>query len=172
MLQPQGIPVPHAHVSPLPGRCEEAPRRLSEDLGEDTLSTLDGASGFFGIQAVHLVAGLREQRGGPPASQTLMTVAVKEKLLGTLMDEPAVVRMRREWPLAVPVGNHAEGETTSEKGCEVLDDRPSLTSVGRSGVVDTDKEAPHDWPAYVLAFSVMMRVPRTPPYRRSRAENA
>src|SRR3712207_5991604 len=47
VLQSQGIPVPQAHVPQLPGRCEEAPRRLSEDLGEDTLSALEGASGFF-----------------------------------------------------------------------------------------------------------------------------
>ena len=138
-----GVPVPQARVSPLPGRCEEAARRLPENLGEDTLSALDGASSFFGIQAVHLVAGLGEQRGGPPASQTLMAVAVKEKLFGTLTDEPAVVRMRRQWPLAVPVGDHAEGETTSEKGCEVLDHHPSLAGVGRSGVVDANEKAPH-----------------------------
>ena len=127
----------------LPGRCEKAPRRLPEDLGEDTLSALEGASSFFELQAVHLVAGLGEQRGRPPASQTLMAVTVKEKLLGALPDQPAVVRMRRQWPLAVPVGDHAEGETTPEDGCEVLDHHPSLTGVGRSGVVDTDEEAPH-----------------------------
>jgi hypothetical protein len=101
-----------------------------------------------------------------------MAVAVKEKLLGTLTDEPAVLRMRRQWPLAVPVGDDPEGETTPENGSEVPDHHPSLTGVGRSGVVDTDEEAPHGWPAYVLAFSVMVRVPRIPPYRRSRAEKA
>ena len=130
-------------MSRLPGRCEEASRRLSEDLGEDTLSALEGASSFFGIQAVHLVAALGEQRGRSPASLTLMEVAVKEKLLGALPDQPAVVGMRRQWPLAVPVGDHPEGETTPEKGREVPDHHPRLTGVGRSGVVDTDKEAPH-----------------------------
>ena len=72
-----------------------------------------------------------------------MEVAVKEKLLGALPDQPAVVGMRRQRPLAVPVGNHAEGETTPEQGCEVPDHHPSLTRVGRSGVVDADEEAPH-----------------------------
>jgi hypothetical protein len=136
-------------VSPLPGRCEEAPRRLPEDLGEDTLSALEGASSFFGVQAVHLVAALGEQRGRAPASLTLMEVAVKEKLLGALLEEPAVVGMRRQRPLAVPVGDHPEGETTPEKGCEVPDHHPSLTGVGRSGVVDTDEEGPHGWPSRV-----------------------
>jgi hypothetical protein len=43
-----------------------------------------------------------------------MNVAVKEKLLGAFVNEPAVLGMRDERPHAVPVGNHAEGETTSD----------------------------------------------------------
>jgi hypothetical protein len=68
----------------LPRRREEAPRRLTEDFGEDLLSALERASRFFGIQAVHLVGALGEQRGRSPASPTSMEVAVKEKLLGIL----------------------------------------------------------------------------------------
>ena len=104
---------------------------------------------------------LGEQRGRSPASLTLMEVAVKEKLLGALPDQPAVVGMRRQRPLAVPVGDHPEGETTPDEGREVPDHHPSLTGVGRGGVVDTDEEAPgHGAVRWI------------PPYRRSRAANA
>jgi hypothetical protein len=74
-----------------------------------------------------------------------MEVPVKEKLLGALLDLPAIVGMRREWPLAVPVGDHSEGKATPEKGGEVPDHQPSLTGVGRSSIVDADQEAPHSW---------------------------
>jgi len=72
-----------------------------------------------------------------------MEVTVKEKLFGGFPDQPAVVRMRRQWPRAVPVGDDPEGETTPEKGCEVPDHHARLTGVRGSGVVDTDEEGPH-----------------------------
>jgi hypothetical protein len=68
-------------VSPLPAGREETPRRLAEDLGEDTLTVLERTSSVFGIQAVHLVALLGNPRGRSPASLTSMEVAVKKKLL-------------------------------------------------------------------------------------------
>ena len=179
---PRAFPFAQAHVPRLPGRCEEAPRRRPEDLGEDTLSALEGASSFFGIQTVHLIRALGEQRGRPPASLTLMEVAVKEKLLGALAEQPAVVGMRRQRPLAVPVGNHPERETTPEKGCEVPDHHPSLTGVGRSGVVNTDEEAPHGFAPRIPSRASLRpllrsrarraRSLRIPPYRRSRAAKA
>ena len=157
----------------LPARCEEAPRRRAEGLGEDALSALDGASSLFGIQTVHLVGAPGEHRDRPPASLALMEVAVKEKLLGALPDQPAVVGMRCEWPLAVPVGNHAEGETTPEKGCEVPDHHPRLTRVGRRGVVDTEMEAPLPFErrSVILRSSGRLRIAdreRQKPERRQR----
>ncbi len=143
MLQPHGIPVTQAHVPQLPSRREEAPRRLPEDLGEDTLSALESASRFFGIQAVDLVTTLDEPRGRSPTAPPSMEVAVQEQFLGALLDQLAVVGMGRQWSRAVPVGNHPEGETTPEQGYEVVDHHPSLTHVGRSGVVDADQEALH-----------------------------
>ena len=73
----------------LPGRCEEAPRRLAEDVDEDALSSLEGASSFFRIQAVHLVGAPGDQRGWPAASLTLVEVTVKEKF-------PELSRTRRQ----------------------------------------------------------------------------
>jgi hypothetical protein len=72
-----------------------------------------------------------------------MEVAVKEKLLGALADQAAEVGMRRERPLAVPVGDDADGEMTPHERREIPEDRPSLTAVGGSRVVDTDEEGPH-----------------------------
>jgi hypothetical protein len=66
--------------------------------------------GAIGVAGQDLVAALGDQRGRSPASLTLMEVAVKEKLLGALPHQPAVVGMRRQRPLAVPVGNHADRE--------------------------------------------------------------
>ena len=83
------------------------------------------------------------QRGRSPASLPSMEIAVKEKLLGGVLDQPAVVGMRRQRPLAVPVGDHAEGEAASEKGREIPDHHARLAGVGRSGVVDADEEGPH-----------------------------
>jgi hypothetical protein len=45
-------------VSALPRRREEAARRLSENVGEDTLSALERILRLFGIQAVHLVGAI------------------------------------------------------------------------------------------------------------------
>ena len=126
----------------LPAGCEEAPRRRAEGLSQDMLSALYRASRLFGIQAVHLVAAIGQQRDRPTASLALMEVAVKEKLLGAFLDQPAVLGMRHQWPLAVPVGNHAEGKATPEQGCEVPEHHSSLARVGRSGVMDADEEAP------------------------------
>jgi hypothetical protein len=90
-------------VPELPGRCEKAPRRLPEDLGEDLLTALESAPGFLRVQAVHLVTTLGEPRDGSPASLAPMEVAVKEELLGALPNQSAVVGMRRQMPLATPV---------------------------------------------------------------------
>jgi hypothetical protein len=74
-----------------------------------------------------------------------MEAAVKETLLGTLNEQPAIVGMRRQRPLAVPVGNYAERQTTAEEGCEVADQVTSLSGEGRRGVVNADEETPvHD----------------------------
>ena len=164
----------------LPGRRDEAACGRAKDVGELALCALDGSSGFLSIQAVHLVAALGEQRGGSPTSLTSMEIAVKQKLLGALSDQSAVVRMRSQWPLAMPVRDYGEGETPSENRCKVTDHHPSLTGVGRRGIVNTDKErarrvraqepAPIMLP-YVPAFLPIAFV-RTPPYRRSRAAKA
>jgi hypothetical protein len=81
-----------------------------------SLAALESTARLVGIQAVHLVAAVGEERGRSPASLTSVEVAVKEKLLGAVPNLPAVVGMRRQWPLSVPVGHHGEGETTTEKG--------------------------------------------------------
>ena len=126
----------------LPGGRHETPRRLAEDLGEDALSVLDDPSSVFGIQSVHLVGAPGDQRGRSPAAQTLMEAAVQKKFRGALSYEPAVVRVRRERPLTVPVRNHSEGNATPEKWRKVAKHRPRLARVGRSSVVDADDEAP------------------------------
>ena len=141
MVQSHTIRVAEAHVAALPGRGEEPSSRLAEDLDEDALSALEGASCFFDIQSVHLVDAPGDQRSRAPASQTPMRVAVKEELLGALSQQPAVVGMRRQEPLTGPVRDHRARDATSDKRREVANDRPSLTRVGWRGVVDTDKEA-------------------------------
>jgi hypothetical protein len=103
-----------AYVSALPRGCEEATCRLAEDLGEDVLSAFERASGLFDIQAVHLIAAVGQQRDRSAASLAVMEVAMKENLLGGVLNQPAVLRMRRQWPLAVPVGDHPKGKATAE----------------------------------------------------------
>src|SRR5690606_9880986 len=127
-------------VPPLPGRCQEAPRRLPKSLAEDTLSVLNGASRFFAIETVHLVAAFGEECDRSPASLTSMEATMKEKLLAALAEQTAVVGMRRQWPFAEPVGDHPYGDTTAKQGLKVLEHNPSFTAVGRSGIVDTDEE--------------------------------
>ena len=97
-----------AYVSALPRGCEEATRRLAEDVSEDALSAFDGASSLVEVQAVHLIAAIGQQRDRPTASLTVMEVAMKEKLFGVLLNQPAVLRMRRQRPLAVPVRHDSE----------------------------------------------------------------
>jgi hypothetical protein len=67
---------------------------------------------------------------------------MEEPLRGAVLEQPAVVGMSGEGPLAVPVGNHAEGETTADQGFEVTEHHARLTPVGRSGVVDAEMESP------------------------------
>src|SRR5687768_9231493 len=62
VIQPQAIQAVGTHVPGLPAWCKEAPRRRPEGFGEDTLSVLERASRFVGIQAVHLVAAFGDQR--------------------------------------------------------------------------------------------------------------
>jgi hypothetical protein len=127
----------------LPTRREKAARRFAEDLREEILSVLEDAPCFFGIQPVHLVATLGEQRGRSPASLALMEVSVEEELLGDFLEELAVVGIRSEWPLTVPVGDDAEGEAPPDEGGEVPDDRASFAVEGRGSVVDADEEGRH-----------------------------
>src|SRR5688500_9348421 len=108
VIEPRRPAGARAHVPALPRRGEEASRRLAEDLVEDALSALEGASSLVGIETVHLVRAVGERRDRPPASLTSMEVAVKEQLLGALADQPAVLGMRGQRPLAVPVGDHAQ----------------------------------------------------------------
>src|SRR5688572_3923060 len=79
LLEPEATLLSHPHVPPLPGRREEGPGRLSEDVREDPLSALENASSSVGIQAVHLVAALGEPRGRSRASLASMEVAVEEE---------------------------------------------------------------------------------------------
>jgi hypothetical protein len=72
-----------------------------------------------------------------------MEVAVEKKLIGRLLEQPAVLGMRRQWPLTVPVGDDPEGHSTPDEGHEVPDHYRGLTSVGRRGVVDTDEKRGH-----------------------------
>jgi hypothetical protein len=95
------------------------------------------------VEAVHLVGALGEPRRGSPTSLTLVEVPVKEELLGGLLDQPTVVGIPGEWPLAAPVGHHAKGETTAYEGREVPDHHPGLAGVGGGGIVDADDKATH-----------------------------
>ena len=159
-VQPQRIHVAEAHMTALPGRRHETPRRLAEDLGEDPLPALEDPSSVFGIQSGHLVGAPGDQRGRAGAAQTLMEVPVQKKFRGALFHEPAVVRVCRERPATLPVRNHSKGDATPEKWREIAEHHPSLPSVGRSCVVDADDEASRHGAAWM------------PPYRRSRASNA
>ena len=143
------------------GCAEIPPTRAAQDVLVDCSSVPE-------LPLFHsLTLHLRKASDGSPldgvnaASLALMEVAVKKKLFGDLPHEPAVVGMRREWPLAVPVGDHAQGEPTSEKRCELVNQQPGFTGVGGRGVVKTDEKAPGHRAGL-----------RTPPYRRSRAAKA
>jgi hypothetical protein len=72
-----------------------------------------------------------------------MEVAVKEKLLGGLLDQPAVAGMRRQRPRAVPVRDDRERETPTDQRREVPHHQPGLTGVSRRAIVDTEEEGPH-----------------------------
>jgi hypothetical protein len=130
-------------MAQLPARCEEAARRFSERIGKHMLSALEDASCFIGIEAVHLVAALGQERGRSPASLSSMGVSVKEELFRSVLEQAAIAGMRGEWPLPAPVRDHAEREATAHEGREVADHRPSLSGVGWSGVVNTDEEGSH-----------------------------
>src|SRR4029453_9781621 len=134
VVQPAGSFVIQTHVPCLPCRCEETACRLTEDIGENMLSAFERAPRCFGVQAAHLVAALGDPRGRSPASLTAVEVAVQEKLLAALLDEPAIVPLCRQRPLALPVGNDAAGNTAPEQRRKGADHYPRLTGVSRSDV--------------------------------------
>lgn len=72
-----------------------------------------------------------------------MAIAVKQKLVGALAKQLAVVGMRAQRPLVVPVGNHAERKAPPEKRPEVPAHRLRLAGVGRSRVMEADEHRPH-----------------------------
>src|SRR5687768_9297477 len=114
------------HASDLPRGCEKPTRRLAEDLSEYALSAFDRASSLVEIETVHLIAPAGQQRDRSAASLTVMTVAMKEKLFGVVLNEPAVLTMRRQRPLAVPVGHDSNRKTTAEQGREVAEHHARL----------------------------------------------
>src|SRR6187431_1237598 len=95
----------------LPRRRREAARRLSKRFDEDTLPAIQHVVGFLWTEAVHLVRGFRQHRRPTEAASVasdsrrpaVMKKTVKEKLLRTLADKPAVVTIFRQRPFAVPV---------------------------------------------------------------------
>jgi hypothetical protein len=144
VFEPEEILMAPADVSLLPSRCEEPARRFSEDLGHDALPALEDASSFRQIQPVHLVAAVSEQRRWTPALLTLMEVAVEQELLRRLLDQPAKVAVRAEWPFAEPVGDDTEGKAATDEGREIVDHDASRALVGRRCVVDADEKGPHE----------------------------
>ena len=141
--------------------------RRTEDLGENTLSVLNGAPSLLAIQPIHLITAIRQQRCWPVSALTLMEAAVKEQLVAARRDKRAVMEMRRQRPLAVPVGHHSERETATDERREVVKHQPSLTVVGRRRVVNANEEMPHHLRTFPASVAVS-----TPPYLRSRAANA
>src|SRR5688572_22908266 len=134
-------------MSALPGGCEETARRRAEHVGEHALSAFDRATSLFGIQAVHLIIAVGQQRDRPAAALAVVEVAVKEKLIAVFSKQSAVIGMRRQRPLAVPVRHHGERETTAEKRSEVAEDHASLAREGRRAVMNTDKKRRHGQPS-------------------------
>src|SRR5688572_10578246 len=143
MLQSQGMRVRMAHLPPLPTRCKKSLCGFPKGLDQVALPAHECASRFFAIQAVHLVAAVRNQRDRAPASVTSMVVTMKEELLGRVVDQPAVIRMRCQRPLAIPVRDYSERKTAPNEGREVPDHRAGLVCVGGSGVMDANEKLWH-----------------------------
>ena len=77
VFEPGAIRAPQAHVRALPGRRQKAPRRLSEDLGEGTLSALEGASRVCSGSRPFISSLLPVSNCRSPASLASMEVAVQ-----------------------------------------------------------------------------------------------
>jgi hypothetical protein len=122
-----------------PGR-EKAARRGTKHLPEVLLSTLEETSRCLRIEAVHFVAAIGQHGGRSPTSLTVMKISVKQQLVGSVLQEPAVSRVIRHWPDAMPVRYDAEGQAPPNQGREVPDHLLSLVLESRSSVVDTDEE--------------------------------
>ena len=81
VLEPAEAFVAGTYVAPLPPRREEPSRRLAEGLREDMLTVLESASRLFGIEPVHLVAALGEERGRSDTPLAPMKATVQEEFL-------------------------------------------------------------------------------------------
>jgi len=173
MRKPESMTGFQPHVSPLPRRRNEATCGLSEHFDEIALSANERVPRFFGIEAIHLVAAVGEQGRCAPASLTLMEVAVKQQLLGAFLNQPAIIRMLRQRPSPVPVGDDSERQATPDKRCKVLDHDAGLVRVSRGRVMNADEETTfrtgrsmrHEIePLTLIPQSLSVRYCRLPPY--------
>src|SRR5687767_683326 len=89
-----------------------------------------------------------------------MEVPVEQELVAALLQQPAVIGMRRQWPLAVPVRDHSYGETTPEQRREVLEHHARLARIRRRAVMNTDKKEGQAQPSTLNASVGLIRSAR------------